>query len=71
MLVQHYQPLNESGLLSSPLRVTKDDFDIVHFSELRVCHLFPCHLCSSDAQGEEVLAVLLLVADLNPRPLSD
>ena len=39
--------------------------------ELRVCHLPPPNMLASNGQREEVLAILLLVADLDPRPLSN
>ena len=39
--------------------------------ERRVIHLAPPNIPTSNCQREEVLAVLLLVADLDPRPLSN
>ena len=47
------------------------DLHISWVLELKVCHLLPPNMLASNCEREEVLAVLLLVADLDPRPLSN
>ena len=51
--------------------VANVDLHISWVLELKVCHLLPPNMLASNCEREEVLAVLLLVADLDPRPLSN
>ena len=57
--------------LGRPLRAANVELHISWVLELRVCHRLPPNMLASNCQREEVLAVLLLVADLDPRPLSN
>ena len=49
----------------------EDELHISGVLEHRVCDLPPPNMLAPNCQREEVLAVLLLVADLDPRPLSN
>ena len=56
----------------SPLRLpANEELHISWVLERWVIHLPPPNMPASNCQREEVLAVLLLVADLDPRPLSN
>ena len=68
LLLQHQQPPDESRLNPMFFYVY---CDISHFPELWVSRLLLLQLPAFNSEGEEVLAVLLLVADLDPRPLSN
>ena len=57
--------------LGRPWKAANVEPHISGVLEHRVCHLPPPNMLASNCQREEVLAVLLLVADLDPRPLSN
>ena len=69
LILQHNQPSNESRLKT--LLSTEVDFDISQLPQMRVNNMLPSNLPASDRQGEEVLAIHLLMADLNPSPFSN
>ena len=54
-----------------PRRTANVEPHISGVLEHRVCHLPPPNMLASNCQREEVLALLFLVADLDPRPLSN
>ena len=63
LLLQHQQPPDESRLNPMFFYVY---CDISHFPELWVSRLLLLQLPAFNSEGEEVLAVLLLVAELYP-----
>ena len=68
LLLQYDQSANESRLKSM---TTNPNSDISQLPQLRQIYLLSSHLAASDRQGEEELVICLLMADLDPRPLSN
>ena len=65
------QSSDESRLRDPSISITTgDNLNTCKLLEIRVGLSLP-HLLTSNRQGEEVLAVLLLVADLNSGPLAN
>ena len=50
--------------------MAKGDFDTSQVPQLRVIHLLSPNLLACNGQGEKILPVLLLMADLNSGPFS-
>ena len=55
-----------SPTLASPLMAANGELNISWVMERRFVHLLPPNLLATNCQREEVLALLLLVADLDP-----
>ena len=68
-VLQNNEPSDESRL--RVLITTNFDFDISWLPQLRVSNLLSSHLAASNGQGEDILLIHLLMADLNPGPFSD
>ena len=68
LLLQHKHSSDKSR---QRMRVSYEELHISWVLEHRVCHLPPPNMLASNCQREEVLALLFLVADLDPRPLSN
>ena len=68
LVLQHKHSSDKSR---QKMKASYEELHISWVLEHRVCHLPPPNMLASNCQREEVLALLPLVADLDPRPLSN
>ena len=71
MHICNYFCNNSSDISRERMRFSYEELHISGVLEHGVCHLLPPNMLASNCQREEVLALLLLVANLDPRPLSN